>query len=117
MASATKPGGGATNGHGAQEENLHKRTDVYRFLFEQLEQEKRDWSTWSGPPSGGLLYPIPDNGCLLSDRVAVSRGPEKKNDPFLGTPFQISVISCAAVYGPRLAARRQYAAARDRERV
>eukprot|EP00969_Alexandrium_andersonii_P099452 4388226-Alexandrium_andersonii.AAC.1 len=49
--------------------------------------------------------------------MAVLRGPEKNGDPFLDTPFKISVILCAVVTRPRLTARRQYLAPRDRERV
>eukprot|EP00969_Alexandrium_andersonii_P123653 5464528-Alexandrium_andersonii.AAC.1 len=35
MASSKHPGGGVRDGRGAQEENLHRRTDAFRFLERQ----------------------------------------------------------------------------------
>eukprot|EP00969_Alexandrium_andersonii_P237340 10476359-Alexandrium_andersonii.AAC.1 len=35
MASSRHPGGGVKSGQGAQEENLHRRTDAFRFLERQ----------------------------------------------------------------------------------
>eukprot|EP00969_Alexandrium_andersonii_P355275 15444015-Alexandrium_andersonii.AAC.1 len=35
MASSRHPGGGVRRGAGAQEENLHRRTDAFRFLERQ----------------------------------------------------------------------------------
>eukprot|EP00969_Alexandrium_andersonii_P220080 9720066-Alexandrium_andersonii.AAC.1 len=35
MASSRNPGGGVRIGKGAQEENLHRRTDAFRFLERQ----------------------------------------------------------------------------------
>eukprot|EP00969_Alexandrium_andersonii_P292704 12936952-Alexandrium_andersonii.AAC.1 len=70
MANPKVPGGGATKGRGAQEENLHRRTDAFRFLAEQAEQEEEeDRDRHCGPWSSrrGVLYPIPDAGCLLSN--------------------------------------------------
>ena len=97
MASARAPGGGVWGGCGAQEENLHRRTDLFRFLADQLarEIEQKGYS---------VLYPIPDDGCLYSQRVTVLRGSEESGYPFLAAPFQIGVISCAAVHKPPLRA-------------
>eukprot|EP00969_Alexandrium_andersonii_P134167 5934330-Alexandrium_andersonii.AAC.1 len=52
MASRSKPGGGVEAGHGAQEENFLRRSDLVRFLKQQSWEKK--------------FYPIPDRGCLLS---------------------------------------------------
>lgn len=86
MASAQFPGGGFRTGSGAQEENLHRRTDVVRFLMEQ-----RQW-----------YYPIKQGTCLLSKRVTVFRGPEVLGYPLLDEPFKVDVISCAAPSRPKL---------------
>eukprot|EP00969_Alexandrium_andersonii_P056787 2503838-Alexandrium_andersonii.AAC.1 len=45
MAAKSHPGGGVRRGAGAQEENLHRRSDAFRFLERQVQ--------------GGNLYPIP----------------------------------------------------------
>mmetsp|Transcript_173280 Transcript_173280/g.555758 ORF Transcript_173280/g.555758 Transcript_173280/m.555758 type:complete len:804 (+) Transcript_173280:54-2465(+) len=86
MASAWHPGGGFRSGAGAQEENLHRRSDAVRFTDEQRSQ----------------FYPIPQDACLLSRSVTVLRGTEADGYPFLDQPFQVSMISCAAPHGPRL---------------
>lgn len=86
MASAWHPGGGFRSGAGAQEENLHRRSDAVRFTDEQRSQ----------------FYPIPQDACLLSRGVTVFRGTEVDGYPFLDQPFQVSMISCAAPHGPRL---------------
>eukprot|EP00969_Alexandrium_andersonii_P348272 15400048-Alexandrium_andersonii.AAC.1 len=63
MASATKPGGGVRGGKGAQEENLHRRTDAFRFLEQQC---------------GPATHPIPADGCLVSQGVTVFRSREEE---------------------------------------
>eukprot|EP00969_Alexandrium_andersonii_P282369 12483480-Alexandrium_andersonii.AAC.1 len=72
MASATKPGGGVYGGKGAQEENLHRRTDAFRFLEQQY---------------GPATYPIPGDGCLVSKGVTVFRACEEEGYGFLPSPF------------------------------
>eukprot|EP00969_Alexandrium_andersonii_P255194 11280638-Alexandrium_andersonii.AAC.1 len=51
MASSRNPGGGVRDGNGAQEENLHRRPDAFRFLERQVQDTPG-------------LYPIPSEGCL-----------------------------------------------------
>ena len=87
MANATSPGGGFRHGMGAQEENLHRRSDLVRHLAD-----------YPGPSN----YPIPRAGVLYSPRVTVLRGPEADGYPQLETPFEVAVISCAALAGPTL---------------
>lgn len=85
MANARTPGGGWTSGAGAQEENLHRRSDLFQFL----------------DVNGGHLYPIPDHGALFSPNVCFFRGPESEGYPFLAAPVHLDVISAAAVARPR----------------
>ena len=80
MASSRHPGGNVGRGAGAQEENLHRRTNLHRFLYEQK----------------AGTYPIGDR-VLLSQNVLVFRGPEYEGYPFLRWPFHIDVVSAAAV--------------------
>lgn len=100
MASAFAPGGGFRDGAGAQEENLHRRTDLYRYTYEQR-----------------VNYPICQEGCLLSQDVTIMRGSEKEGYPFLlGHMTRITVISCAALANPRLKmSNSQYADPKDKE--
>eukprot|EP00969_Alexandrium_andersonii_P221269 9772441-Alexandrium_andersonii.AAC.1 len=88
MASRSKPGGGVKAGHGAQEENFHRRSDLFRFL-EQQNWEKK-------------FYPFEDRGCLLSRDVTIFRGVEKDGYPFLDEPFRVDVVSCSPIPGPYL---------------
>eukprot|EP00969_Alexandrium_andersonii_P245757 10860951-Alexandrium_andersonii.AAC.1 len=86
-------------GAGAQEADLHRRTDLYRFLNAQRYQEMSDRDArhcgpWSSQRE--LMYPIPRDGCLLSTRATVARGSEENGHPFLHNPYKINVISCAA---------------------
>merc|ERR1712224_1027274 len=74
------------SGAGAQEETLHRRSDLWRFLAEQ----------------GRKFYPLQDDCALLSECVTVFRGQEKDGYCLIPEPFQISVISCAALSHPEL---------------
>lgn len=91
MASAGSPGGGVQDGAGAQEENLHRRTDLFRYTLEQRNN-----------------YPIPPEACLLSKDVTIMRGTEKDGYPFLSAMPRVSVLSCAAISHPRLDRRNCY---------
>ena len=84
MAARESPGGGWQHGAGAQEENLHRRSTLFRSLQQ-----------------AGQLYPIPDDGVLYSPDVSVFRGPESEGYPF-HTPFTVAIISCAAHVRPDL---------------
>lgn len=101
MAAADCPGGGFRSGAGAQEENLHRRTDAYRFT----EQQRRG------------NYPIPEDACLVSEDVTVLRGPESQGYPFLTheDAFSVCLISCAALCYPRLTNKNEYREPGDRK--
>ena len=79
MANARRPGGGVTSGAGAQEENLHRRSDAWKSLHAQRRQH----------------YPIPWDACLLSKGVTIFRGSEAAGYP-LEEPFQVDLITSAA---------------------
>ncbi|CAJ1401923.1 unnamed protein product [Effrenium voratum] len=83
MASAAQPGGGFREGAGAQEENLHRRSDLVRFLD----------TRW---------YPLPEDKCLVSKDVTVFRGSEKEGYPFLEEKFYVDFLTCAAVRYPHV---------------
>jgi uncharacterized protein (TIGR02452 family) len=91
MASAHSPGGGYKNGAGAQEENLHRRTNLYQCLenVDHLD-ENRQWS-----------YPIPEFGGIFTTDAVVIRGSEDKGYPWLQNPENLSFISVAAYRNPK----------------
>jgi len=90
MACSQTPGGGYASGAGAQEENFHRRSDAVRFTVEQR----------------AGVYPIPVHSCLVSEGVTVFRGSEADGYPFLPVPFQVCMLSCAALEHPRLVRQR-----------
>lgn len=61
MANAYSPGGAWENGAGAQEENLHRRSDLYAFL------EDSKGMAWKS--KGRRCYPIPKRGALYVSHV------------------------------------------------
>ena len=89
MANSKNAGGGFRSGAGAQEENIHRRSDVFRFLWGRRH----------------ALYPIKTGEAIMSEGVTVFRGPEESGYPFMEKPFQVTVISCAAVHHPPLQTR------------
>jgi len=91
MASATNPGGGWLGGAGAQEENLHRRSNLSDFL-----------SNHRRAVSGhNVRYPLGEFGCIFSPDVCVFRGAEADGYPFLPHPFFVSVLSVAAYCRPK----------------
>ena len=98
MACAHSPGGGVRWGAGAQEEELHRRTDLCRFLRDLQEN----------------LYPIGERTCLLSRGVTVFK--EGETDAYrLTQPFKIDVITCAARAKPKLDAYGEYKRREDKD--
>eukprot|EP00164_Ancoracysta_twista_P004920 GFYU01006689.1.p1 GENE.GFYU01006689.1~~GFYU01006689.1.p1 ORF type:complete len:388 (-),score=54.88 GFYU01006689.1:331-1494(-) len=93
MASARNPGGGYKTGAGAQEENLHRRTNLFMCL-EDPDGITRATRTWS--------YPIPEHGGLYSPDVCVFRSSEDSGYAFLPEPRYMSVVSVAAYSNPDL---------------
>ncbi|CAF4615851.1 unnamed protein product [Rotaria sp. Silwood2] len=92
MASSRHPGGGWKNGAGAQEENLHRRTNMFQCLedpYHELEGQ-RDW-----------LYYVPEFGGIYCPNVSIFRGSESNGYPFFPDgPVYISFIACAAYSHP-----------------
>ena len=89
MANEKNAGGGFRSGAGAQEENLHRRSDMFRFLWGRR----------------NVLYPLETGEAIISEGVTVFRGPEESGYPFLEKPFRVTIISCAALYRPLLRTR------------
>eukprot|EP01125_Pyxidicula_operculata_P015520 TRINITY_DN5274_c0_g1_i3.p1 TRINITY_DN5274_c0_g1~~TRINITY_DN5274_c0_g1_i3.p1 ORF type:complete len:391 (-),score=52.53 TRINITY_DN5274_c0_g1_i3:145-1143(-) len=92
MASSSNPGGGYQRGAGAQEENLHRRTNLFACLEDPYQMvSKREWS-----------YPIPELGGIYTPNATVLRGSEEDGYPFLETPEEISFVGVGAYKNPSI---------------
>jgi uncharacterized protein (TIGR02452 family) len=92
MANPYTPGGGFKGGDGAQEENLHRRTNLVQCLenYGMLDTD-RDWG-----------YPIGEFGGIYTPSALVIRGSERKGYPFYLHPQKLDFISVAAYNRPEL---------------
>ncbi|KAL9654280.1 hypothetical protein ABK040_010311 [Willaertia magna] len=88
MANPNTAGGGYKAGCGAQEENLHRRTNLYQCLDNEVDKidKNRNWK-----------YPIGHNTVVYNPNVIVFRGNEKKGYPFFKSPKLMDFITAAAV--------------------
>jgi len=85
FANQFNPGGGWKSGAGAQEENLFRRSNLYKHLT-----------------SRHVQYPLHEYGGIFSRDVCVFRGPESQGYPFLEQHFQVCVITAAAYCRPMI---------------
>jgi uncharacterized protein (TIGR02452 family) len=91
MASGSLPGGGYQRGSAAQEENLHRRTNLFQCLEDPYQDlvSVREWS-----------YPLPEFGGLYTPGALVFRGSEESGYEFLQIPRKVSFISAASYRDP-----------------
>ena len=98
MASGVTPGGGVTRGAGAQEENLFRRTDLFKSLY-QFHPIGLNY----GVKQREERYPLEYNfGGIYTPSVTVFRGGEDVNYKRLDNVFTVSVVSVPAVKKPPL---------------
>lgn len=91
MASDKTPGGGYRGGSGAQEENLHRRTNLYMCLEDPDKINKdRKWK-----------WPLEKVCGIYTPDVTVFRASEDKGYKFLEVPEEISILTVAAVRRPK----------------
>jgi uncharacterized protein (TIGR02452 family) len=91
MADAYTPGGGYKCGSGAQEENLHRRTNLFQCLDDPdgLYKLKRNWR-----------YPIPEFSGIFTPNAIVFRSSEAKGYSFYSRPQEVNFITIAAFRRP-----------------
>lgn len=90
MASMTLPGGGWKTASAAQEENLHRRTNLLMCLEDPYRMNpSREWD-----------YPIPQFGGVYVPNVTVFRGSEAQGYPFLDKPEFVSIVAVSALKMP-----------------
>jgi uncharacterized protein (TIGR02452 family) len=90
MASDKQPGGGYRGGSGAQEENLHRRTNLFMCIEDP--QKINSERTWK--------WPLPDLCGIYSPKVVCFRSSESEGYEFKSTPQEIDIISVCAVRRP-----------------
>ena len=102
LADLYTPGGLVEYGSGAQEENLCRRSDLIVSLYQFSTARVRQY------PGLGLVrhrdqYPMDERfGGVYSGKVTFFRGPESEGSPLEEKPYNIPVISVAALNGPRI---------------
>lgn len=98
MASFSTPGGGVTRGSAAQEENLFRRTDLFKSLY-QFHAIGLNY----GVKQKEERYPLEYNfGGIYTPFVTVFKGGEDVNYKQLDNVFTVSVVSVPAVKKPPL---------------
>ena len=102
LADLYTPGGLVEYGSGAQEENLCRRSNLILSLYQFSQARNRQY------PDLGLVqhadqYPMDErNGGVYSGIVTFFRGPESDGSLLEEKPYNIPVISVAALSGPRI---------------
>ncbi len=102
LADLYTPGGLVEFGSGAQEENLCRRSDLILSLYQFSSARVRQY------PGLGLVareeqYPMDERyGGIYSGTVTFFRGPESEGSQMEEKPYNIPVISVAALSGPRI---------------
>ena len=97
MASFHTPGGGVINGSSAQEENIFRRTNIFKSLY-----QFNNIGTEYGVKQKDERYPLDYNfGGIYTPHVTVFKGSDDTNYTPLEEPFEVGVVSVAAVKNPR----------------
>ena len=111
LADLHMPGGLVEYGSGAQEENLCRRSNLVQSLYQFSETRIRQY------PAMGLevnenQYPLDERyGGIYSGIVTFFRGAESQGSMHLDIPYNIPVISVAALSKPRIEANGEMAQA------
>ena len=104
LADLYTPGGLVEYGSGAQEENLCRRSNLVLSLYQYSPVRIRQY------PDLGLIknddqYPMDERyGGIYSGIVTFFRGPESEGSLLEEQPYNIPIISVAALSGPRIGA-------------
>lgn len=98
MASFSTPGGGVMKGSSAQEENIFRRSNIFKSLYqfhsigENLGIEQRE-----------ERYPLDYNfGGIYTPHVTIFKGGSDTRYTLLEEPFEVAVVSVSAVKNPTL---------------
>ena len=104
LADLYTPGGLVEQGSGAQEENLCRRSNLILSLYQFSNARIRQYPDLGLIPNVGQ-YPMDErNGGIYSGIVTFFRGPESTGSQLEEVPYNIPVISVAALSRPRIGA-------------
>ena len=99
FASFKVPGGGVRKGSRAQEENICRRTNLFKSIFRFIDTLAAEFDL----PLQSKQYPLPINhGAIYSPSISVFRGSDNEGYAFLDELFNIDVITIAALKDPPL---------------
>lgn len=102
LADLYTPGGLVEYGSGAQEENLCRRSNLVQSLYQFSEGRVRKYPGLGLKPAEAQ-YPMDERfGGVYSGIVTFFRGPEDEGSMLEARPYNIPVISVAALNGPRI---------------
>ena len=102
LADLFTPGGLVEYGSGAQEENLCRRSNLILSLY-QFSHARIQQYPDLGLQQNADQYPMDElNGGIYSGIVTFFRGPESSGSLLEEKPYNIPVISVAALSGPRI---------------
>ena len=98
MASRHNPGGGVTNGAGAQEETIFRRTNLFLSLYQYASYAEK-----YGLKKSINQYPMDRNfGGVYSPNVSIFRECEGNGYKLMSQPREVSFISVAGINRPEL---------------
>ena len=98
MASLWTPGGGVVNGAGAQEEELFRRTNLFRSLYQFA-----PFGAEYGVRRSAKQYPLdPDFGGIYTPDATLFRKGEGKGYALMDEPVRVSFVAVAAIKHPEL---------------
>ena len=98
FANRQTPGGGVMRGAGAQEENIFRRSNLFMSLYQY-----HFHGINLGIRQSSEQYPMDRNtGGAYSPDVTVFRGLETDGYPFLEHPYQLGIVTVAAMNRPEL---------------
>ena len=99
MANRQNPGGAVLQGAGAQEENIFRRSDCYRSLFQFVSYGTQ----YNITPHATKQYPMDkDFGGIYTPDVTVFRSDEKNGYSLLSQPYRVGLVSVAAISHPEV---------------
>ena len=98
MASFSTPGGGVMKGSSAQEENIFRRSNIFKSLY-QFHSVGENF----GVEQREERYPLDYNfGGIYTPHVTIFKGGSDTRYTLLEEPFEVAVVSVSAVKNPTL---------------
>ena len=98
MASFHTPGGGVITGSAAQEENIFRRTNLFKSLY-----QFHHVGDAYGVEQREERYPLEMNyGGIYTPKVIVFRGSEDVDYQLMEEPFYVDIITLPAIKNPRV---------------